>query len=448
MSGENKSYHFEHAFIDGAWCKAVLMRVGAGGTITSIAADTAPLATSTVFKGYAVPAMGNAHSHAFQRAFAGLAEHMQAGNPDSFWSWRKNMYGFVRHLSPEHTLAIASQLYVEMLKAGYTRVGEFHYVHNDVDGQPYGEPAIMSNAIIEAANVAGIGLSLIPILYQLAGFDGGALAAGQDRFYLSVDDYLRLYDDIDNAEKSIGFHSLRAVSMPTIKEVLAKKLSTQAIHMHIAEQDKEVDDCLAYNGLRPIDFLFDQLDVDDKYCLVHATQVTKQELQKLAKSKAVVALCPSTEANLGDGIFPTSDYLQMNGRFAIGTDSHVTIDPMAELRSLEYKERLAKKSRIILGGASQLWQMAGEGAAQVLGGTGKLTVGGFADVIVISGQHPSIFAHPQERIFDSFIFTHHASLVEHVISGGEWLVKNGKHIDEESILTNYNKTIKLIMDIL
>ena len=447
MSGENKIYHFNSAYVDGAWADNVRMQVGDDGLITELQADTKALSGDISFSGHAIPSMANAHSHAFQRAFAGLAEHRQEGVEDSFWSWRKEMYGFLANLTPEDVSAISAQVYVEMLKAGYTSVAEFHYLHNDKDGSAYADKAIMSKAIIDGAEQAGIGLNLVPILYQRAGFAGGDLSSGQKRFYLSSQDYVDLHGSL-KCEKSIGFHSLRAVFLSEVQSILSSINGTR-VHVHIAEQQVEVDDCLKHNGARPIEYLYDNLPVNDRWCLVHATHVDEGEVAMIAKSKAVVALCPSTEANLGDGIFPIQQFLAASGRVAIGSDSHVTINPMEELRQLEYTERLNTQKRIVLGGGVNLWQGAVSGGAQVmgraLGQAAGLCVGAKADVLVLDERHPSMVGRSGDEVFDALVFTSHGNLIKHVLVAGNWVIKDGQQKHEENILNNYNKTIISLM---
>ncbi len=443
-NSEHKAYHFKTAFVGGAWANNVRMHVGADGLIAALSVDSAAEEGDVSFSGFAIPAMANAHSHAFQRAFAGLAERRQAGNADSFWSWRKEMYGFLANLTPEDVSAISAQLYVEMLKAGYTSVAEFHYLHNDKDGSAYADKTIMSKAIIDGAERAGIGLNLVPILYQRAGFSGGDLSDGQKRFYLSTQDYVDLHSSL-NCEKSIGFHSLRAVSLSEVLAV-SSAVSDVGVHVHIAEQQAEVDDCLKHTGARPIEYLYDNLPVNDRWCLVHATHVNEAEVAMVAKSKAVVALCPSTEANLGDGIFPIQSFLAAKGRFAIGSDRHVTINPMEELRQLEYVERLSTQKRIVLDSGANLWQGAVSGGAQVMGQANGLCVGAKADVLVLDERHPSMAGRSGDEVFDALVFTSHGNPIKHVLASGNWVIKYGQQKHQETILSNYNKTIISLME--
>jgi formimidoylglutamate deiminase len=444
MTRKIKTYHFNSAYVNGAWAENVRMHVGDSGLITAIEADCEPLRDDIAILGHAIPSIANTHSHAFQRTYAGLAESDQAGATDSFWSWRKEMFAFLASLTPEDVAAISAQLYVEMLKAGYTSVAEFHYLHNDINGQAYSDKAIMSKAIIDGAKQSGIGLNLVPILYQHAGFDGGELSLGQKRFYLSSDDYADLYSQL-NCEKSLGFHSLRAVYSDEMKAVLSSFKGT-SVHIHIAEQQGEVDACVAAHGVRPVQYLYDSLDVDSGWCLVHSTHINAAEIELIAKSKAVVALCPSTEGNLGDGIFPIEEFLAANGRFALGTDSHVSLNPMEELRQLEYVARLRGQKRLILGGGANLWLRAGAGGAQVLGHEFGLSVGAKADILVLDQNHASYAGRKANEIFDTLVMTSHGNPIKHVLVGGNWVINDGKQKHEETILSNYNKAIISLME--
>ena len=402
---------------------------------------------------WVLPGMPNLHSHAFQRAMAGLAER-RSRIDDSFWSWREVMYGFAAAISPESLQAIAAQLYVEMLKAGYTQVCEFHYLHHQSDGTPYAQPEAMSLALIEAAREAGIALTLLPVLYMSGGFDGRALAPRQCRFGNSVDSYLRLLQSLQPYENEqlrvgIALHSLRAVPAEAMHEVLANKLAQQCpIHIHVAEQIGEVQDCLALRGARPVEWLLDNAAVDERWCLVHATHLTDAETTRLAGSGAVAGLCPTTEANLGDGLFPLADYLDAGGRLGIGSDSHISISPVEELRWLEYGQRLASRHRNIGArrpGASvgeTLWRAALSGGAQVSGfPIGELRPGARADLLVLDEHSPLLAARDAQSVIDTFLFAGNTPLVRHVMCGGEWVVRDFRHRDEARIAARYRKTV-------
>jgi formimidoylglutamate deiminase len=405
---------------------------------------------------WVLPGMPNLNSHAFQRAMAGLAERKGRAD-DSFWSWRETMYAFAATVGPDELQAIAAQLYVEMLKAGYTHVCEFHYLHHQPDGTPYAQPEAMSLALIEAAREAGIALTLLPVLYISGGFDGRALTARQRRFGHDVAAYLRLLDTLrkhesDNLRIGIALHSLRAVPEQAMHDVLASDLAkTCPIHIHIAEQIGEVQDCLATRGARPVAWLFEHADVDARWCLVHATHLTAAETAQLARSGAVAGLCPTTEANLGDGLFPLAAYQDAGGTLGIGSDSHISISPVEELRWLEYGQRLTSGHRNIAARAQgvsvgeTLWRAALHGGAQASGlPVGELRSGARADLIVLDENSPLLAARDARSVLDSFLFAGNTPLVRDVMCGGEWVVRDFHHRDEERIAMRYLTAVKTI----
>uniref|UniRef100_UPI0031B59202 formimidoylglutamate deiminase n=1 Tax=Luteimonas sp. 4-12 TaxID=2027406 RepID=UPI0031B59202 len=305
--------------------------------------------------GWQLPGIANLHSHAFQRAMAGMAER-QTDPADSFWTWRETMYRMAARFDPDTLHAVARQLYVEMLEAGYTTVCEFHYLHHAPDGRPYATPSAMSDALIQAARDTGIRLTLLPVLYMTGGFDGRALGERQRRFGHDVDAYLALFAGLhaqQDAHLRVGcaLHSLRAVLPGAMQAVLAGLPSDARVHVHIAEQQPEVEDCVAVRGMRPVAWLLANADVDARWTLVHATHLDADEVAGIARSGATVAICPTTEANLGDGLFPLRDYLDAGGRWGIGSDSHISVSPVEELRWLEYGQRLASLRRNIAVGA-------------------------------------------------------------------------------------------------
>ncbi|HEY4556465.1 MAG TPA: formimidoylglutamate deiminase, partial [Lysobacter sp.] len=300
--------------------------------------------------GWQLPGIANLHSHAFQRAMAGLAERRGGAGDDSFWTWRETMYRFAARFDPDTLHAVATQLYVEMLEAGYTTVCEFHYLHHAPDGRAYADPAAMSRALVAAARETGIRLTLLPVLYMTGGFDGRALAERQRRFAHSVDDYLALLESLrgetgPTVTVGCALHSLRAVPEDAMHAVLAALPDSTRVHVHIAEQTAEVDECVSVRGARPVRWLLDNAPVDARWTLVHATHLDAGEVRDLAASRATVAICPTTEANLGDGLFPLRDYLDAGGRWGIGSDSHVSVSPVEELRWLEYGQRLVTRRR-------------------------------------------------------------------------------------------------------
>lgn len=460
---------FANALLPSGWARNVRLDVDPAGNFAAISADSRPDGAARV-EGVAIPGMPNLHSHAFQRAMAGLTETTGAapakdGNQaeDSFWTWREVMYRFVGKLQPDDLRAIATQLYAEMLCSGYTAVAEFHYLHHDVDGRPYADPAEMSRAVAEAARAAGIGQTLLPVLYASGGFGGKPAGEGQRRFLHRVDDYLRLVATLERAYRDdpqirvgIAPHSLRAVQPETLREAVVglDAIDQDApIHIHIAEQTKEVEDCLAWSAQRPVDWLLQHAPVGPRWCLVHATHMTGQETAALAASGAVAGLCPTTEANLGDGLFPLVAYLAANGRYGIGSDSHISVSPVEELRWLEYGQRLVTRRRNV---AAQGWATGpgtatGAGLHQraLLGGAqacarpiGALGQGRRADLVVLDADHPLLVGREGEQMIDSYVFSGNAQTVRHVMVGGEWVVRDGRHRDGERIAEAYRQTVR------
>ena len=430
------------------WHADAALAVGADGRLREPADRDGELIGNWV-----LPGMPNLHSHAFQRAMAGLAERKGRAD-DSFWSWRETMYAFAATVGPDELQAIAAQLYVEMLKAGYTSVCEFHYLHHQPDGVPYAQPEAMSLALVEAAREAGIGLTLLPVLYISGGFDGRALSARQRRFGHAVDAYLRLLETLRRQESDdvcvgIALHSLRAVPESALREVLGHPLAgTGPIHIHIAEQIGEVQDCLATRGARPVEWLFDHADVDARWCLVHATHLTAAETAQLARSGAVAGLCPTTEANLGDGLFPLAEYLDAGGTLGIGSDSHISISPVEELRWLEYGQRLSTRHRNIAARhegdsvGETLWRAALRGGAQASGWpVGELRDGVRADLVVLDDDSPLLAARDARSVLDSFLFAGNTPLVRDVMVGGRWQVRGFRHRDEERIAARYRGVV-------
>ena len=447
----------ERALLPTGWSANVRIEVGADGCLTQITANS-DAQGAEYLSGPVLPGMPNLHSHAFQRAMAGLAE--VAGNPnDSFWTWRDLMYRLVGKISPEQLGVIARQLYIEMLKAGYTSVAEFHYVHHDLSGQPYANSAELALRISEAARSAGIGLTLLPVLYSHSGFGGQAPNEGQRRFINSTEQYLKLQQQLkpllsQQPAQALGlcFHSLRAVTPEQIHEVLQASDTACPVHIHIAEQQKEVDDCLSWSGKRPIQWLYDNVEVDQRWCLVHATHANAHEVQRMAQSKAVAGLCLTTEANLGDGIFPAVDYLAQGGRMGIGSDSHVSLSVVEELRWLEYGQRLRDQRRNRLYGADQpmvgrtLYDAALDGGAQALGQPiGALEVGKRADWIVLDGNDPYLATASGDGILNRWLFAGGDRQVRDVLVNGQWVVRDGRHAAEEQSARAFTQVLRELL---
>lgn len=448
---DNFDFHAGHLFTPQGWLRDASLYID-GGSIASIDADQAGGAQATAER-FVLPGMPNLHSHAFQRAMAGLAER-RSSSDDSFWTWRETMYAFASWIDPDDLHAIATQLYVEMLKAGYTHVCEFHYLHNAPDGKPYSDSAAMSLALVEAAHEAGIGLTLLPVLYMTGGFDGRPLSERQSRFGLDVEAYLRLIDSLQAHESDmlrvgIALHSLRAVPEAAMHEVLESSIAKdRVIHIHIAEQIGEVQDCLGLRGgARPVQWLFDHAQVDPRWCLVHATHIDEEETRLLATSGAVAGLCPTTEANLGDGLFPLAEYLDAGGALGIGSDSQISVSPVEELRWLEYGQRLTTRHRAIAARAANgsvgetLWRNALRGGAQACG-IGAFATNARADLLMLDDNSPLLAARDVNNVLDSFIFAGNTPLVKHVMVNGEWVVCSFRHRDEERIAARYRETVE------
>jgi formimidoylglutamate deiminase len=439
-------------FVDG-----VRLEIDPRGDLSAVEVNATPTGAERL-SGVVLPGMPNLHSHAFQRAMAGLAECLAPGEA-SFWTWREVMYRFLERIGPDELRNIAAQLYVEMLEAGYTAVGEFHYLHHQPDGRPYADPAELSLAILDAQRTSGIGLTHLPVLYMTGGFGGVPPEAGQCRFVHDLDafgDLLqrlapRFAGDLD-LRLGLAPHSLRAVPDEALGQVvtLADRIDAAApIHIHVAEQAKEVRDCLEWCGARPVRHLFDCAPVGPRWCLIHATHMDDGETTMVAQSGAVAGLCPTTEANLGDGLFNLGGYLAAGGRFGIGSDSHVSISPVEELRWLEYGQRLDSLRRLVAASEDQphcgarLWRDALAGGAQALGRRiGRLEPGYRADLIRLERAHPILAGRQGEMLLDALVFSGNVNLVQDVMVGGRWLVQGGRHLRRDEIADAYRTTVQ------
>lgn len=415
------------------WRHDAMLHIHAG-RITAIEAGQAP-GDAARLPGPVLPGLVNAHSHAFQRAMAGLAERAGPAT-DSFWTWREVMYRFLAALTPEMVQAIAAWLYMELLENGYTAIAEFHYLHHQPDGRPYADPAEMSRRHIAAAESAGLRLCLLPCFYATGNFGGAPPSPGQTRFLHDVDDFLRLLDSLPRQGAAI--HSLRAATPDHIRALLPA-LAGRPIHMHIAEQPKEIADCLAWCGARPMAWLLDNVDVDAGWNLVHATHATAPELQALAARGAGIVLCPTTEANLGDGVPLLADWQAAGGRIAIGGDSHVGLEAAAELRWLDYGQRLRHISRNTLAvpprsSGRSLWDAAVAGGSAAIAAPAGLAVGAPADFIVLDGAHPLLQGAGGDLILDRLIYADsRRPMIAETHVGGVRLVERGRHRDRERI---------------
>jgi formimidoylglutamate deiminase len=449
----------EHARLADGWRRNVLLEWDASGALTGVTPDSAPPAGVQRARGPVMAGMPNLHSHAFQRAMAGLTEY-RANAADSFWSWRDLMYRFAARISPESIGAIARWLYIEMLKAGYTSVCEFHYVHHAPDGQAYANPAEMAERVVDAAQSAGIGMTMLPVLYQYSGFGALEPRADQARFVHTPQSLLDSLETLRNARPENGAlrygvapHSLRAVSVDSLKSLLAgldRRFPGAPVHIHVAEQMAEVDACVAAQGARPVRWLLDHFDVDSRWCIVHATHVDANEVQSMAASGAIAGLCLTTEANLGDGIFPTRDFLDVRGRFGIGSDSHIAVDWRSELRLLEYGQRLLRRERNVLASGSKahvadrLFDAATIGGAAATGrAVGVLEAGRRADWIVLDPEHSAIAGHTPDAWLSGVVFCEHGETpVLDVGVGGKRVVEARRHRDEAIAFQSYRETLK------
>ncbi len=453
-------YHARHALLAGGWAREVGIQLDARGFIAALTPDASP-ESAELLKGPVIPGMPNLHSHAFQRAMAGLTEK---GGPegDSFWSWREQMYRFLERLTPEDVEVIATRLYIEMLEAGYTSVAEFHYLHHDASGAPYGDPAEMAWCQVAAADTAGIGLTMLPVLYAHANFGGLPPVAGQRRFIHSIDAFERLLDSLaarlhGKPLRRVGAapHSLRAVTPQQLGAVVAalNRMDASApLHIHAAEQRQEVDDSLTWSGLRPVQWLLKEADLGPRWTLIHATHMTPDETEGLARSAAVAGLCPSTEGDLGDGFFDAPRYLAAGGRFGIGGDSHVGVDPFAELRWFEYGQRLKGERRNVLVreiGASlggELYRRAAAGGAQALAQpVGTLAVGQRADWVVLNTDDAALAEQTGDGWLDAAIFGPVRRPVRDVMVGGIWRVRDGVHSQSAASLARYRATLRRLL---
>ncbi|HHL32696.1 MAG TPA: formimidoylglutamate deiminase, partial [Oceanospirillales bacterium] len=385
--------------------------------------------------------------HVFQRAMAGLTEYKTSDN-DSFWSWRKLMYQYANNLDAKQLYDIACYAYSEMLQAGFSSVCEFHYIHRALTDANNSED--MSLAIMQAAHDVGIGLTILPVLYTQAHIDGSALSAQQQRFKLSTDEYVKLYKSLKNQcfpGQNIGlcFHSLRAVAINQITEILTQLADDQPIHIHISEQTAEVDQVQQHTGLRPVELLFKHFAVNEKWCLVHATHLNNKEVDLMTQSGAIAGLCPMTEANLGDGIFPLAEFIQLQGRYAIGSDSHILINPFQELQILEYSQRLKRQRRIIASTIDSphvgtlLWNNAVAAGAQASGlNVNGIAVGQRANWLSINTKQALLTKLDGRQCLDVLIFANNQITSKTYILGQKY------QGIAENISENYKNTLKSI----
>jgi formiminoglutamate deiminase len=448
------SLWFQSALLSDGWAQNV--RIGFDEQAIGRIEKGVEPAANDARHGIAIPGLANLHSHAFQRGMAGLAETRGPAN-DSFWTWREVMYRFIDRLTPDDVQAIAELAYIEMLERGFTRVGEFHYVHHDPEGKPYANVAELGARIAAASSETGIALTLLPVFYAHSNFGGKPPVPGQRRFLNDPSSFAKLMDasrkaiaPLNGANIGIAPHSLRATTPEELNAIIPLAQGGP-IHIHIAEQVKEVDDCIAWSGARPVSWLLDNVGIDANWCLVHATHMTAEETARLARSKAVAGLCPITEANLGDGIFPMLDYLAAGGRFGIGSDSNVLISPAEELRTMEYAQRLTLRGRNVLvaeDGQSSgrvLFDGALAGGYQALGvPVFGLKEGAPADLVSLDADSPSFAGKKADTILDSWVFAG-TGAVDCVWRGGARLVTGGRHEKREQIARRYKEVLARIV---
>ncbi|MBV5257300.1 formimidoylglutamate deiminase [Synechococcus moorigangaii CMS01] len=445
--------HAGEALLETGWARDVRVVLD-GDRITSIEAGATPQ-SGDYRTGMLLPAPANLHSHAFQRAMAGLTERRGADPSDNFWTWRKAMYAFLDALTPDDVEAIAAFVQMEMLEAGYAANVEFHYLHHGPDGRPYDNLAEMSQRIAAASDTTGIGLTLLPVLYQQGGCDGRPLGAGQIRFGNDISRFERLVDSASDAVKplpadtrlGISAHSLRAVSREGLAACISLKPDAP-LHMHLAEQTGEVEEVLAAYGARPTEWLLANAEIDARWCLIHCTQMTDAETRALARTGAVAGLCPITEGNLGDGIFNGTTWLEAGGRFGVGSDSNVRISLSEELRQLEYSQRLRDRSRAALATREKsagrvLLEGVAKGGAQAAGReAGVIAAGKLADLVALDTGHITLEGRSGDLALDSWVFAGDDNMVSDVWTAGRHQVRCGRHINHDAITQRYRATIR------
>ncbi|OKO75475.1 formimidoylglutamate deiminase [Bradyrhizobium sp. AS23.2] len=447
--------HFASALLPSGWANDVQVVITAGA-IAEVTPGTAP-AAGDERHGIALPGLASLHSHAFQRGMAGLAE-LRGDSTDTFWTWRETMYRFALTMTPDDVAAVATLLYVEMLEQGFTRVGEFHYLHHDRDGSHYADLGEMAARIAQAAEASSIGLTLLPSFYAHGSFGGAAPHDGQRRFICTVDQFAELMAAshkaiaaLPDANIGIAPHSLRAVT-PAELAAIIPLADGGPVHIHAAEQVKEVEDCLAWSGRRPVQWLLEHAPIDRRWCLIHAIHTTNEEVSAFARTGAVAGLCPITEASLGDGIFPAREFVGAGGAFGIGTDSNVLVGIADELRQLEYGQRLRHRERNVLsGGAGRstgrtLFDHALAGGAQALAqATVGLAPGARADIVTLDTAHPSLAGRARDAVIDGWIFAAGSGAIDCVWAGGQKVVEGGRHRLRQAARERFNASVRRLV---
>lgn len=439
------------------WRRHAHVAIGADGVIEMLGSGCPDGAVHTDIL---LPAPGNAHAHSFQRAMAGLTENRgPGGRSDDFWGWRETMYRFLDRLTPEDIGIIAAQVQMETLEAGYAAIGEFHYLHHQADGSTYANPLETTNRLLESAEETGVGYTHLPVLYMQGGLDGRPLEAGQRRFGLTPERFSEFFDSIRAqmnrrpADFRLGAaaHSVRAVS-PEGLALIAECANDAPLHIHIAEQTAEVDEAVFILGARPVEWLLDHADVDESWCLIHATHMSAHEIRSLAATRSVVAVCPITEANLGDGVFSAGDFVSAGGRIAIGSDSNIRVALAEEVRLLEYSQRLSKRKRTVLSDDTHscgryIYERVVSGGAQALGrNAGRIETGAIADLVALNGDSLALAGLTGDRVLDAWLFAGDDSLVSDVWAAGRHVVKKGKHVRRDEIAERYAKVVRRLRE--
>jgi formiminoglutamate deiminase len=450
-----ENLHFDSALLPDGWARNVRVEI-AEGRIVRIERDAGAAPRDERAKA-ALPGMPNLHSHAFQRGMAGLTEYRGA-SADNFWSWRELMYRFCARMTPEDFEAVSAMAFVEMLEGGFTRVGEFHYVHHDSSGKPYADPAEMARRVTAACGETGIGLTLLPVFYAHAGFGGQPPNDGQRRFVHDVDGFAELLEasrgivaELPGATLGVAPHSLRAVTPEELREIVSLA-ADGPVHIHAAEQVKEVEDCVAWSGKRPVEWLLDHAPMNERWCLVHATHLAPAEIARLGVSGAVAGFCPVTEANLGDGIAPAAPLIAAGGTFGIGTDSNVSISVRDELRQLEYAQRLRDRARNVVAGAGSpstgraLFAAALRGGSRALGQPDAgLAEGSAADFFTLDTDSPALAEREGDALLDSFIFGAGNGAIDGVWCAGHKVVTRGQHHAREGVVRRYRAALRRLI---
>lgn len=450
-----KTFHFKSLLLTTGWLSPAFVQVDEHGIITRISDSQEDKSEHAEFvNGFVLPGFQNAHSHAFQFAMAGMAEKHDVNAVDDFWTWREAMYARALTLEPDQLQAVAAMLYAEMLKRGYTHVAEFQYLHHNKNGRPYDKQAEMSVSLIAAAAVAGIKITLVPVFYQKGGFGREAEPAQRRFCFRDVDQYFRLLDDcagvvknLTNSRLGFGVHSLRAAGADDIQKIVKEGPRKIPFHVHAAEQLKEVNDCLAYYDERPVEWLLNHIDLGDRFHLIHCTHLTDDEVERLAKCGAHVVLCPGTEANLGDGIFRLTDFARHSDHWSIGTDSHISLNPLEDLRWLDYTQRLSSHKRnTFADGASVLMKNTFLSGRRAMGlpTTEFFSPGQPLDAVVYNADSPLLSVAGAEHLLPTLLYTADGASVSGTLVQGEWICKNLSHRHEDEILKDFQQVMKTI----